>query len=196
VERGAKQNTSIAACISRLTPHASRSTPHASLEVPVVTEYQIQPNTRRCAITGRALRPNERFFTALLETEGHLVRQDYSPEAWQGPPPAAFSFWSGRVPDGTESVKPRIDDDLLLECFDRLEGQTEKARLNFRYVVALLLMRRKRLKFEESTTEGDREVLMLRSVRTGTSHRVINPGMPDDEMVAVQEEVFKVLGWQ
>jgi hypothetical protein len=160
-----------------------------------MTEYQIQPNTRRCAITGRELRPGERYFTALSETAGQFVRQDYSAEAWTGPPAGVFSFWSGRVPDENDVARPRFDDDLLLECFERLEGQSEPRRVSFRYVVALLLMRRKRLKFEEATTEAGHEVLTLRCMRTGTRHQVVNPGMTEEEMSAVQEEVFKVLGW-
>jgi len=164
--------------------------------MPVMTEYQIQPNSRRCTVTGRELRPTECFFTALVEADGQFVRQDYSAEAWHGPPPGAFSFWSGRVPKEGETHKPRVDDDMLLECFERLENQTEPRKLSFRYVVALLLMRRKRLKFEESAVVNDREVLTLRCVKTGTRHQVANPGMPEEEMAAVQEEVFKVLGWQ
>jgi hypothetical protein len=79
-------------------------------------------------------------------------------------------------------VELRIDDDLLVDCFQRLEGQTDPGRINFRYVVALLLMRRKRLKFEESRAEGNGEVLILRCARTGARHEVINPGMTEDEM--------------
>jgi hypothetical protein len=161
----------------------------------MMTEYQIQPNTRRCAVTGRELRPAERYFTALLEADGQFVRQDYSVEAWKGPPEGAFSFWSGVVPTDSEARKPRFDDDLLTECFERLEGQTEPRRLSFRYVIALLLMRRKRLKFEEARTEGDHEILTLRCMRSGARHEVVNPGISEDEMVAVQEEVFQVLGW-
>ena len=66
-----------------------------------MTDYQIQPNTRRCAITGRELRPGERFYTALLEVGNKFVRQDYCAESWTGLPEGAFSFWSGSVP--TES---------------------------------------------------------------------------------------------
>jgi hypothetical protein len=161
-----------------------------------MTEYQIQPNTRRCAITGRELRPGERFFTALREEGGQFLRHDYSVEAWQAPPPGAIGFWSGRVPDANESKKPRFDDDLLLECFERLEGQDEPSRINFRYVVALLLMRRKRLRFEEATVHDDHEVLTLRCSRTGAKHYVVNPRLTEEQMLAVQEEVFKVLGWQ
>jgi hypothetical protein len=161
-----------------------------------MTEYQIQPNTRLCAITGRELRPGERFFTALREQGGQFLRQDYSAEAWQGPPPGTFSFWSGRVPTANETRKPRFDDELLVECFERLEGQEEPGRVNFRYVVALLLMRRKRLRFEEANTQGEHEMLTLRCSRTGTKYQVVNPRLTEEQMLAVQEEVFKVLGWQ
>jgi hypothetical protein len=161
-----------------------------------MTEYQIQPNTRLCAVTGRELRPGERYFTALLDTAGKFVRHDYSVEAWQGPPPGAFSFWSGLVPPENASAKPRFDDDLLVECFERLEGQVEPSRVSFRYIVALLLMRRKRFRFEEARTEANQEILVVKCTRSGARHQVVNPGMTPDEMTAVQEEVFKVLGWQ
>jgi hypothetical protein len=161
-----------------------------------MTEYEIEANTRRCAVTGRDLKPGERFYSVLLDEGGKFHRQDYSGEAWQGPPKGAFSFWCGRIPTGEAAGQPPIDDEMLVECFQRLEGDPDPARRNFRYVVALLLMRRKRFKFEEATTAGDQEVLILRCMRTRSQHRVINPKLTEEEMAAVQEEVFRVLGWQ
>jgi hypothetical protein len=178
-----------------------------------MVEYQIQPNTRRCAVTGRELRPGERYFTALLEEGETFVRQDYSAEAWQGPPAAAFSFWTGRVPTGAEPSKPRFDDDLLEECFLRLEPQASSPslppasvaeesepaatpeKINFRYVVALLLIRRKRFRFERTLLDGGVEKLEIAHARTGAKHLVVNPQLTDEEMNQVQEEVFRVLGW-
>jgi hypothetical protein len=78
-----------------------------------MVDYQIQPNSRRCAVTGRELQPGERFYSALLEEGQQFVRRDYSREAWQGPPAGAFSFWTGVVQASTEKIKPRFDDDLL-----------------------------------------------------------------------------------
>jgi hypothetical protein len=161
-----------------------------------MTEYQIQPNTRRCAATGRELRPGEKFYTALLEEGDRFLRKDYSSEAWQGPPPGAFSFWSGRVPAQESGKGPRIDDDLLVDCFQRLENETEPAKVNFRYVAALLLMRRKRFKFEEARTEHGLEILTLRCARAGARHEVVNPRLTEEQMAEVQDEVFKVLGWE
>ena len=160
-----------------------------------MTEYQIQPNTRLCSVTGRPLRVGERYYTALLEEGDHFLRKDFSQEAWQGPPPGTFSFWTGKVPPDQDQNKPRFDDDLLEECFHRLEGQNDPGRVNFRYVVALLLIRRKRLKFEQTITEDGQEKICVRCIRSGEKTQVINPGLSEEEMSEVQEEVFKVLGW-
>jgi hypothetical protein len=160
-----------------------------------MTEYQIQPNTRVCSVTGRALEVGERFYTALLEENGQFIRKDYSLESWQGPPPEAFSFWTGHVPPPEGRIKPRIDDDLLEECFHRLEGQADPGRVRFRYVVALLLIRRKRLKFEQTIMVDGEEKVCVRCARTGEKYQVINPRLTEEEMSQAQDEVFQVLGW-
>jgi len=162
----------------------------------MVTDYQIQPNSRRCAVTGRELQPGERYFSALIEEGNQFVRRDFCVEAWTGPPPGTFSFWTGKVPPPQENAKPRFDDDLLEECFHRLEGQTDPGRVNFRYVLTLLLIRRKRLKFENSAVENGVESLSVRGTRDGKTYVVVNPRLTEEEMGQVQEEVFRVLGWR
>jgi hypothetical protein len=159
-------------------------------------DYQIQPNTRRCVVSGRELQPGEKFYSVLIEEGVRFVRRDYSPEAWTGPPEEAFSFWVGRVPQPQSKRRLVLDDDLLHDCFLRLEGQGEPGKVNFRYILALLLMRRRRLKFEETRQEGGQEVLCLRCARTGDRHAVVNPRLTEEEMQQVQEDVFQTLGWE
>ena len=159
-------------------------------------DYQIQPSTRRCSITGRELKPGERYYSVLLEEGDKFVRKDYSVEAWQGAPEGAFSFWMGRLSPPQSKRRQPIDDEMLLDCFGRLEGQLEPNRIRFRYVVALLLMRRRRLRFEETRRDGPQEVLVLRCTRTGVRHPVVNPDLTDEELAAVQDEVFQALGWE
>ena len=67
----------------------------------------------------------------------------------------------------------------------RLEGRQDPSEVNFRYVVALLLMRRKRFKFEETRVEGEKETLRVRCTRTGAVHDVLNPCLTEDEMITV-----------
>ncbi len=157
-----------------------------------MTDYQVQAPTRRCVATGRDLRPGERYHSVLRDREGKFVREDYAADAWPGPPPDIYGHWTGRVPSANDGVRrPPVDDEMLVECFQRLDGAVEPAKVHFRYVVALLLMRRKRFKFEDAASE----ILTLRDTRTGDRVTVADPGLSDEQMSAVQDEVFQVLGW-
>jgi hypothetical protein len=162
----------------------------------MMIDYQIQPSTRRCHATGRELSPGERCYSVLLDESGKLVRHDYAPEAWQGPPEGAYGFWAGRVPPANTRRRIAFDDELLLECFTRLHGQEEPARRKLRYVMALMLLRRRRLVLDEARTEAGHEVLVLRCGRTGVRHPVVNPGLDEEELASVQDDVFRALGWE
>src|SRR5262245_26427783 len=100
-----------------------------------MTDYQIQSSTRRCTLTGRELKPGERYYSVLLDQGTTFARKDYSQEAWQGPPEGAFSFWQSRVSSSKAPRRPPIDDELLAECFNRLDGELDPGRLSFRFVL-------------------------------------------------------------
>jgi hypothetical protein len=168
-------------------------------------DYQIQSNTRRCALSGRSLEPGDRFFSVLLDTGDNLERRDYCAQAWSGPPVEAFSFWSGRIAAPETKRLPPIDTELLLDCFQRLAGQNDPERVRFRYIVALLLVRRKKLRLVDSEAEGVRgrgaeasdepSMIMLRNPQNGEVYKVIDPKLSAPEFTAVQDEVYRLLGW-
>ena len=160
-----------------------------------MTDYPIQPPTRRCAASGRDLKPGEKFYSVLLDEGGRFVRIDYAADAWPGPPQGAYSYWAGRVAADGAPKRPAVDDELLLECLGRLTEATEPDKVRFCYVVALLLMRRRRLKFEDARKDAGGETLLLRDARTGVRYAVTDPGLSAAEATAVQDEVFQVLGW-
>lgn len=163
-----------------------------------MTDYDIQGPARVCAATGRELKPGDRFFAVLTESAGKLVRTDVAAEAWTEPPQNAVAYWAGKVPvAGHKPRKAVVNDDLLLDCFDRLKDSADPDGLNFRYVATLLLMRRKRFKFEDAARDADgRDVLIVRDARGGAIHHVVDPRLNDEQIVAVQTEVFRVLGWE
>jgi hypothetical protein len=163
-----------------------------------MTDYDIQAPSRVCAASGRELKPGDRFFAMLTEDAGKLVRTDYAADAWPGAPKDAVAYWAGKVPAaGQKPRKPAINDELLLDCFDRLKDSTDPDGLNFRYVATLLLMRRKRFKFDDAARdELGRDVLIVRDARGGAVHHVIDPRLTDEQVATVQTEVFRVLGWE
>lgn len=160
-----------------------------------MTNYEIHGPARICAASGRELKPGEKVYSALLDEFGQFVRKDYAADAWPGPPVGAVAWWQSRIAEAGRPVKPTINDDLLVDCFEHLSDTTDPGRIRFRYVVALLLMRRKRFKFEDARKQGDRETLVLRDAKSGRKHETADPQLTEQEMDAVRDEVFRVLGW-
>jgi len=160
-----------------------------------MTDYQIGSSTRLCSRTGRELKVGERYCSVLLQEGGDLVRKDYALDAWDGPPEGAIGFWQSRVPVATAPRRPPVDDEMLLECLARLEGTSDAAAKRFRYVLALFLMRRRRLRLEDTRREDGEEVWLMRCTRGNGKFRVVDPALSDDELESVQDEVFRVLGW-
>jgi hypothetical protein len=165
-------------------------------ETVMTTSYSIQQHTRICTATGRALLPGERYFSVLIVESGKFARQDYAANAWPGPPPGALAFWSGKVPPADQKRRLIVDDELLMNCFERLAEETDPNRIQFRYVVGLLLLRRKRLKFDDLRRAGGEEYLQLRCPRTGQMFEVLDPHLAEEDMARVQDEVMKILGWE
>jgi hypothetical protein len=161
-----------------------------------MTNYQIHGPARVCAATGRQLHPGETVLSILRDEDGQFVRTDYAADVWPGPPAGAVAWWAGRIPEAGRLAKPTINDDLLVDCFEHLADTTEAARQKFRYVVALLLMRRKRFKFEDARKRDDRESLVVRDAKSGRRHELDDPQLTEPEMDAVRDEVFRVLGWE
>lgn len=158
-------------------------------------ELVLQTPNRICAATGRALRPGDRYFGVVAFDGQRLTRRDFSPEAWAGPPDGAMGHWAGRVPDDADARRrPMIDDQMLVECFQRTEGDLEPARQQFRYIIALLLVRRRRFKLDDAAKSNG--ALALRDVRTGERLTVADPGLTDEQLVALESDVFQMLGWQ
>ena len=131
--------------------------------------YDVQRPSGFCVATGRSLEPAEDCFSALVDipveerepndTLG-MKRVDVSTEAWQQGfrPSGLFSFWKTTVPDPEQKKKLFVDDAVLLNLLRRLEDTDEPQRLAFRHVVALILMRKKLLRYdgnEKAEVEGE-----------------------------------------
>lgn len=161
-----------------------------------MTDYQLPTPTHRCSATGREILPGESYIAVVVDEDSRFVRRDFAPDAWVGPPDHAIGHWSARVPTGgQQALRPPIDDDVVTECFQRLDGDMEQTRIQFRFVLALLLMRRKRLKFIDVVKDPENEKLLLRDMRTGDRVAVIDPKLSEEQMQVVQAEVSQVLGW-
>ena len=158
-------------------------------------EYKIDSSARQCSACERAFGVGEEYYSAVVETqeEARLSRRDFCPACWQPDTQTFFSFWKTSVPEPEPTRGPRlIDFTRLLRLFERLEQAEENRR--FRYVLALVLMRKRRLRLVSLRRLGGRaEVLTLREVGGDRQHTVQNPGLSDEEIQGVADRLREIL---
>jgi hypothetical protein len=112
--------------------------------------YDVQKPTGRCAFTGRTLEPEEPYVATLVEDGDDLHRLDVASEVWaEGKrPDHLFCFWKAVAPEPTAKKKLFVDDAVLMNLLQRLADADQPQRLAFRFVLALILMRKKLLRYD------------------------------------------------
>lgn len=156
-------------------------------------EYEVSKSSGTCCVTGRPIAEDEVFYSALFETAEGFERRDYADEAWQGPPAGALCFFKTRMPKKQEARRTFVDDDVLLNFFQRLEGADDPSKLRFRFVLSLILLRKRLLKYDRTLREGGGEYWEMRLIREKTAHKVYNPVLTDDEIQDLTGQLGSIL---
>ncbi|MEE8450371.1 MAG: hypothetical protein V3R99_00600 [Thermoguttaceae bacterium] len=155
-------------------------------------DYEVQRCTRHCETSGRDLVPGESFYSVLVAEGAELRRYDYSLEVWQGPPPGTVGWWKSQIPDRNAQRKHWAPNDVILHFFDELGRQPDKQ--DMRYVLSLLLVRRRVMRLEESETdEQGREMIVLYCPRREATYKVPVATPDETRAEAIQEELAKLL---
>ena len=142
------------------------------------------------------------------ELPSPFVRIDFCEKCWsEGKRPMGgevFSFWKTVVPEPQQKKKLLVDDNVLMDVFQRMEERIEPQEVRFRFVLALILMRKRLLKYEgmEPTAEQS-ETRPPGSVAPETwrmfprggeqSVHVINPHLNADQITEVSQQLSAIL---
>ncbi len=156
-----------------------------------MTDWNVRRPDRRCAATGREFEEGEVYYSALIERKQGFERVDFSAEAWADEPQERyFSFWRTRRPEAGEPPRRRmVDVEVVHQFFNRLAGDDRPERLTLRYLLALILMRKRVLRLDATEHEGEAEVLRAYDRRAERLVRVRNPHAGPDELAAAREEL-------
>jgi hypothetical protein len=155
-------------------------------------DYDLDRCSRLCAVSGRELAPGEEFFSALVMRDGQAARVDYALEVWSGPPEGAVGWWKSRLPLPEEKPKKTwAPAELMLDLFDRLGEMPDRA--DARFVLALLLVRRRVLRIEESEHLGVQERLLLSCPRRHAEYEVIAEAPDEARAREIQVELESLL---
>ncbi len=155
-------------------------------------EFDIQRCARRCAKTEREFRPGEIFHSVLVSEGAAVVRYDYSQEAWEQPPENAVGWWKCQMPEPNAKRVSWAPNDVMLHYLEELEG--DPTRADVRYVLALLMVRRRIVRLEDTDTdEAGNEQLVLYCPKNETDYKVMVSDPSPERAAEIQNELNKLL---
>lgn len=164
------------------------------------SQYKVARSTGVCAASGKPLAPGTPCIATLCERaeDDGFDRKDFLLEAWEEGhrPEGLFSYWKTVVP--TADAKPNllVDDTVLMDLFERLSEETRPQRIAFRFVLALILMRKRLLKFvgREGRDEDERWLMSPKGANPDTPPiPVLNPNLTDDDIRELTAQLSEIL---
>lgn len=156
-------------------------------------DYEVSRPGGTCCVTGRSFVEGESFYSALFDTAEGFSRKDYAEDSWQGPPEGVLCYFKTRMPRKAEPKKTFVDDETLINFFQRLADVEDASKLRFRFVLSLILLRKRLLKYEKTIREGGAEYWEMRLMRDKSTHRVYNPVLSDSEIEDLTAQLGSIL---
>ncbi len=153
-------------------------------------DFNIRPISKVCSSTGEPLVPGERCWSVLVEIDGRLVRQDISSKSWNGAPENSIGHWQCVVPADKDAGQRKLDPDSLLEYFVQLCESPNNVELDYQYVLALLLLRKKRLILEDSITIDEQPGMRLVGVGGEGPFDVMERELTEEQIAQLQSQLF------
>jgi len=157
-----------------------------------VLDFEVKKFTRVCAETESEFKPGDIFYAYLIRDGGETVRRDVSAEAWNGPPEDCIAWWKSCVPDLKSKKLNWAPNDVMLHYFH--ETDDKPAELDIRYVLALLLIRRRIFKLED-TTEDEQlgEALVCYCSKNETEYTVPVVKISPERSVEIQSLLSQLM---
>lgn len=166
----------------------------------IIQDWKIRTTNARDELTGEEFVDEQDFYTCIFddpESDG-FVRKDYAIESWEKvreelkPPP--FSFWRStyKAPTVEPDAKGLPDtsvEGMLRRFIEEDDPKTENAR----YILALMLERKKTLLPTDSKETETRKLLFYEHAETGDVFIVADPQLKLAEIEVVQAEVAELL---
>ena len=112
-------------------------------------------------------------------------------------PDALFCDWRAVMPEPQQKRNLFVDDDVLMNLYRRLDDAEEEDRIAFRFVVALILMRKKLLRYEGTEKRDGREWWIMSAKKPDADERerlpVLDPHLDEAGVGRVTEQLSEIL---
>jgi hypothetical protein len=164
----------------------------------MVPEWEIKARAHQCAKSEEPFTDGAVIYTLLYRDRNGFRREDISEQAWleMKDHVQPFSFWKSRyeepAPPAPEPV-PKESGEALLR---KLLREDRSDHLKARYVLSIMLERKKTLKQVDVRENDDEKFLIYEHARTGEVFIIEDPRLKLDQLDSVQHEVYSLLALQ
>ncbi|MGA8655202.1 MAG: hypothetical protein WB586_03565 [Chthoniobacterales bacterium] len=161
----------------------------------MLSEWEIKSRAHRCARTGKPFEEGATIYTMLFRDRSEFRREDVSEAAWLERTDSIqpFSLWKSTYqapPPRAPEPMPRESAEELLR---RLIHEDRAEHMNARYVLAVMLERKKVLKQADVRESAGEKLLIYEHARSGEVFIIADPRLKLAELDKVQEEVYALL---
>lgn len=167
-----------------------------------MAEWKFRRRQDGCDLCQRAFDEGQRYVSALRVEDESIARQDVCIGCWRdrdearrasesGADAAELFFWFTRH-RAEKRRTLQLDLGSLEALFLKLEDRTETAARELRFVLCLLLMRKRRLKLERVVRDEDGEAMLVRRPRRKETSRVYVFDFTPERLAELKGELQEV----
>ncbi|HCN76597.1 MAG TPA: hypothetical protein DIT13_05280 [Verrucomicrobiales bacterium] len=166
----------------------------------MIQNWSIRSRSHQCALTARPFEDGEVFHTAIYfdpETSGYL-RRDVALDAWaqETSERKPIAYWRTTYSPTIVEEKPEVaSKESAMSLLQRFIEEDNPATENARYILALMLERKRILSPTASRETEDGRMLFYENKNTGEVFIIRDPELHLDEIAQVQDEVATLLGF-
>ncbi len=165
-----------------------------------MAEWNIQARARACQTCGHAFQHGEAVHTLLFEEQRAYRRHDLCAACWEvemvggGPRRVGYiSHWESRYDPPPPAPPEPIQKESAESLLRRLLEHPAPEYAGCRFILAVMLERKRLLKVKAQTCENGRRLLIYEHVRTGEVFTVPDPELRLDQLESVQRQVAVLL---
>lgn len=163
-------------------------------------EWKIKGRAHACCVTGQPFAENEPFYTALFEDDSEedgFIRRDYCVAAWKQERPQLqpFSHWRSvyEPPVAEPARRDVVEKEGAESLLRRLIEEDDPLTENTRFILALMLERKKNLRETDTRSLGSARLRIYEHAKSGEVFIIRDPELRLDQLESIQREVSDML---
>jgi hypothetical protein len=159
----------------------------------VSNDWEMPRRGEACVACGRDFKPGDMIRAYLYESPEGYERRDHCADCRPPDEPPAIGVWRTRRPEPAVKRVHSFDREAVYHFFRRLEDADTPEQRQLRFVLALLLWRKRVLKLDRSDAVDGAELWHFTVPRSEETHAVERPDLDEEQLERLSTQLEALL---